>query len=705
MKPADDLISRFVEDPGAATPEELDALIEALHEEPAMAVRLREQLILDDLLAQKLAVDRRYFMAQVEQRIADYERGQDEIDGQVSDLRAIAETEIERPGRRGRSLWMNLLMVAAAVALIAGVFIAPSFLAQGRAVARVEAIEGEAQTTLGQNVHPLAVGDVLKTDQHVNVAEGSSVAIVYADKTRVELASGTNLIVGGDPRTGAKSLTVAQGEVFADVAKQVAGPMLFNTPHAVATVLGTQLRITVDNQATRLDVTEGLVEFARKDGSDSVRVAANETGEVRDDVLRPTRLLEWPDQRDSVVFLFEGSDRLTLSRNPATGNFWDTSLEGISGANLGANRHLQLSGGQFSTEEGGSEVTQLCQRASQFSLEAIVTPERARMRGSIIALAFANGQGNFELAQENDQLVFRLQTEGTMQKSESIELGKLTADSQSHVSVTYRGGVLCGYIDGKEVARREDVHGGLGNWKPGPLAIGGDSAGARRWRGQVAGIAMHNRALDADEVVRNVRNFRSMHAVAAREPRWISLMAEGGPEKYSVAGNWTAAEYSWQSEGSGERLSLRLVENGSALKSYDVRAELHVVQSGGEPIELLLPVGSQHVAAVLQPSGASSTVNGLDLIDLRPASDNSSGLADRQLELQRIYTIECQVRVKGEQATVVVFVDGEPWTQWSGPRERLSLRTERKDWAESSPVLSVGKNRVQVHSLKVRNHP
>ena len=701
MKPVEDLIIRFVEDPGAATPEELDALIEALHEEPAMAVRLREQLMLDDLLAQKLTVDRRHFIAQVEQRIADYERGQEEIDSQVSDLRAIAETEIERPNRfRGTSLWMNLLMVAAAVALIAGVFLAPGYLQQGRAVARVESIEGEATTVVGDGVRALSVGEVLKTQQHVTVGAGGSVVIVYADKTRVEIDEGASVVIGGDPRTGAKSLFVGQGEVFADVAKQTAGPMLFNTPHAVATVLGTQLRITVEADATRLDVTKGLVQLAKKDGAEPVLVAASETSEVRGEQLLPKRKIEWPDNRDSVVFVFEGTDKLVLARNPKNGNFRVTPLDEVGGARFGVTQDLHLSGGQFTTSDGGTEVAQLCQRTSQFALEAIITAQRSRMSGTIVALATSNGSGNFELVQENDQLVFRLQTDGTNGRMEELSLGKLETEMATHVAVTYRGGVLCGYINGEEVARREDVHGGLGVWSAGPLSIGGDSAGGQRWRGRVAGLAVQNRALEGAEVVRNARNFHSLHATAAREPRWSSLMTAAEPGRFAVAGNWKAAGYAWESEGTGERLALLPVDG-----SYDLQTELHLLQSANEPIELLLPVGFGHVAALLQPAGAPSTINGLDLIDLRPASDNQSGVADRQFELQRIYTIEAQVRVRGENATIVVRVDDEPWVEWSGPRESLSLRTERQDWAESAPVLSFGKNRVQVHSLKQRSRP
>lgn len=700
MKPVEELISRFVEDPGAATPEELDALIEALHEEPAMVVRLREQLMLNDLLAQKLTVDRRNFLAQVEQRIADYERGQEEIDSQVSDLRAIAETEIERPRSvRGTSLWMNLLMVAAAAALIAGVFIAPGFLQQGRAVARVESVEGEAIIFRDQMEVPLQAGAAVLTGQPIRVAAGALLVLEYADRTRVELTGGS-LTLASDPKTRAKQVRIESGEVFASVAKQTAGPMLFQTPHAVATVLGTELRITVADEGTRLDVTEGLVQFAKKDGGDPVLVAASETSEVRGDQVQPKRSLTWPDERESVVFLFEGTDKLTLARNPASGYFRDTPLEPVGEVEFGAARELLLRGGQFVTADGGLDVVRLVQRSSQFTLETVLAAQRSRASGAIVALAFSGGRGNFELAQEDDQLVFRLAADRTADGPALLELGRIEADRQLHVAVSYRDGVLCGYVDGKEVARREDVHGGLGGWSEGALAIGGDSVGGRRWRGSVAGVAIHDRALDAAEIARNTRNFVGLHATAAREPRWISLMTDADPASHAAAGTWTTVDYAWASGGTGERLSLTPVKG-----DFDVRLELHVLQSAGEPIELLLPVGNRHVAVVLRPAGSSSTVNGLDLIDLRPAADNRSGLADRQLELQRIYAIEGQVRVLGEKASVLVSVDGEPWVEWTGPRESLSLRTERQDWAEPSPVLSVGKNVVQVHSLKVRRYP
>jgi ferric-dicitrate binding protein FerR (iron transport regulator) len=698
MTSVDQLINRFVEDPGASSPEQLDELIAALREEPTKAVRLREQLMLDDLLAQKLTVDRRNFLAQVEQRIADYERGQDEIDNQVSALGAIAETELERPNpRRGTSLGMNLLLVAAAAALIAGVFIAPGLLQQGKAIARVEAIQGEAKVVRGDSEVLLKVGDAILTEKTLRVADGSSLVLVYADRTRIEVAGGS-FALSSNPTTRAKQVLLESGELTANVAKQSAGPMLFNTPHAVATVLGTEFRLTVEPKATRLDVTEGSVQFATTDGAATTVVAAHETGEVRDEQLIPARSLTWPDDRSATVFLFERADERTLVRNPESPTFLDTPLEAQGSVGFGGSQELELSGGSFTTVDGGNDISTICKRTPELTFETVVSPRRERATGSIAALAFAGERGNFELAQEKDQLVFRLQTDGKSEGVEKIGLGKVEADRPTHVTVTYRDGALVAFINGQEVARRNDVSGGFSGWAQGALTIGSNATGGRSWRGSVAGLAIYNRALEPAEVNRNARNFRNLHASAARQSHWTNLMTDAGPSAHAVAGTWEVVDDAWQSAGSDERLAL-----GPVKGSYHLRFELHMLQSTGQPIELLLPVGHRKVSAVLQTVGSAAKFNGLDLVDLRPTSENASGIPDRQLDLQRIYTIDVRVRDAKDKASVSVLVDDEPWVEWVGPRESLSLSTERQDWArEGTPVLSVGNNRVQVHSLKLR---
>ena len=72
-----DLIHRYLEDPAALGEPELEQLIALLRAKPTMAVELREQLIVDDLLGQKLAVDRKNFIIMVQQRLTDYDKGEE----------------------------------------------------------------------------------------------------------------------------------------------------------------------------------------------------------------------------------------------------------------------------------------------------------------------------------------------------------------------------------------------------------------------------------------------------------------------------------------------------------------------------------------------------------------------------------------------------------------------------------------------------
>ena len=92
-------------------------------------VALREQLMVDFLLAEKLTLDRRNFLAQVEQRIADHHAAEEEIDAQVLELRELAAAQLELPAQRRRhSAWLQGVLAAAVVLLAAGVFVGPRLL-------------------------------------------------------------------------------------------------------------------------------------------------------------------------------------------------------------------------------------------------------------------------------------------------------------------------------------------------------------------------------------------------------------------------------------------------------------------------------------------------------------------------------------------------------------------------------------------------
>src|SRR5688572_2928687 len=298
----DTLLHRYLDDRSGLDAAELDELIALLKAEPERAVALREQLLLDDLIAQKLSLDRRNFPAQVGQRIADYERGQEEMDNQVADLRALAETEIERPSAwAGSSPWVKYVALAAALA-IAAVFLVPNWLPRSpQPVAKVTDLQGEVQLAAGDMQSAAAAGVAIQTGQQITTPAGGWLALEFADKTMVRIGGDSTVALDLDPATSAKQVKIDRGEIVASVSPQRAGPMKFTTPHAVATVLGTRLRLTVTDTMTQLDVSEGLVQLDRLTDGRTITVEAQQAGIASNERLE-LREPTWPASREAIAY-------------------------------------------------------------------------------------------------------------------------------------------------------------------------------------------------------------------------------------------------------------------------------------------------------------------------------------------------------------------------------------------------------------------
>jgi hypothetical protein len=111
-------------------------------------------------------------------------------------------------------------------------------------------------------------GDGLVTD-----GVGSGAALVFADGTRVEVAP--DGVIGQIGEAHGKTVFLAAGSLRAQIARQPPGrPLVFTTPHAQATVVGTRLRLAVTDRGTRLDVDEGRVRLSG--AGEPVEVAAGQ---------------------------------------------------------------------------------------------------------------------------------------------------------------------------------------------------------------------------------------------------------------------------------------------------------------------------------------------------------------------------------------------------------------------------------------------
>lgn len=519
----DDLLNRYLDDRSALSAEELDELIALLRDEPARAVRLREQLVLDDLLAQKLAVDRRNFAAQVGQRIADFERGQDELDQQVHELRELAEAEIERPQTwTGSSPWVKYVLALSAAALIGGLFFGQYLLPPQRVhVAKVTAVAGDVQIEQGGQSAAAALNAGLLSGQQLVVPAGGSIDVTYQDATVVRLGENSAVTFDFDRATGAKQVRMVRGELIAQIQPQTEGAMVFSTPHATATVLGTRLRLQVSPTQTLLDVTEGRVQFDRLTGGPSHLVAAHESGVATAEEFH-VQALEWPEQKKAIAFLLSplkltehDSLPVMAARSPESGNLRVTELQPRGAVRLLETSCWELAGGSLISEEAGPDLRAAFASSSEFTLEAAFTPAAANQPGMarIAALAEEDGAANFALSQEGNELLFLLRTERAA--DEVVRFPLLAPDEPlaqrqqpRHLTITYQGSELVAYLNGGVVARHHAERGPLAHWRDGPLTLGATARGEHAWHGQVEALVLYNRCLTPTEIARSVTSYR-----------------------------------------------------------------------------------------------------------------------------------------------------------------------------------------------------
>lgn len=136
--------------------------------------------------------------------------------------------------------------------------------------ATVEKVEGEVVDAAGA---ALKAGQGLLSGQGLETRKGSAV-LALADGTRVELRPDTKLdrlAVTADQ----KRIELSRGAVSSSVAKQAPKmAVVFQTPHADVSVLGTKLLVEIGKESTRVEVQEGRVRCRRRSDGATTEIAA-----------------------------------------------------------------------------------------------------------------------------------------------------------------------------------------------------------------------------------------------------------------------------------------------------------------------------------------------------------------------------------------------------------------------------------------------
>ena len=131
-------------------------------------------------------------------------------------------------------------------------------------------------------IMPARAGQRLFADQELRTGgEGSFAVVKYEDKTRLELSPDTLIrLLGEDQpatknkRIRAKKLLLNEGVLAAEVVEQPTGyPMILTTPQAILEVRESTFSSSSTNEATRIELDEGRIQFTRRSDGRSIEVA------------------------------------------------------------------------------------------------------------------------------------------------------------------------------------------------------------------------------------------------------------------------------------------------------------------------------------------------------------------------------------------------------------------------------------------------
>ncbi|MBI3857698.1 MAG: FecR domain-containing protein [Planctomycetes bacterium] len=171
--------------------------------------------------------------------------------------------EIPSVARRRRLAWFAaaaaLLLVAAGAVLLRDA---------SRVDASVAPLEGSAWVVRGAERTPLSATRAVREGDRLVTGPDSRTEVKMRDGSRLTLMASTEIEIGN-------RVQLKEGTLRCDVTPQER-PLVFQTPHAEATVLGTEFELSAGWKETRLSTTSGIVRLAA--GGRSVDVKAGQVG-------------------------------------------------------------------------------------------------------------------------------------------------------------------------------------------------------------------------------------------------------------------------------------------------------------------------------------------------------------------------------------------------------------------------------------------
>ena len=171
-----------------------------------------------------------------------------------------------------------------------------------------------------------------------------------------------------------------------------------------------------------------------------------------------------------------------------------------------------LGGKAQGSTAASTKLAQFIQASGEYSIEAWVVPANVTQEGPARIISYSGGTTtrNFTLGQTQYNYDFLQRMSTTVANGEPA-LSTADADedlqaTQQHVVVTYdavKGRRI--YVNGADTGDRDSVAAGnLNDWDDSfALVLGNEVSGGRPWRGKLRLVAIHNRALTAEQITQN----------------------------------------------------------------------------------------------------------------------------------------------------------------------------------------------------------
>jgi len=163
--------------------------------------------------------------------------------------------------------------------------------------------------------------------------------------------------------------------------------------------------------------------------------------------------LEWPTDRNGLVFAWRTAAAPVNAVNPASGQPAVSKLTRRNAARLDHNSAMLLNGGSCVATNAGARLLEACRASNALTIEATLTPANITQDGPARIVTFSSDPANrnFTLGQQQGKLILRLRTPPTGLNGTNPELIRLSKVPTLKEILPYREALMVEEYRAKQV--------------------------------------------------------------------------------------------------------------------------------------------------------------------------------------------------------------------------------------------------------------